>query len=110
MLLSLINNEITQEEYLNCNNITLKFYKLPGYIYGFIYKHKDYVLIAINNQLSLFKKKLTLLHEFAHFELHHQELNILEFKIEDIEDEADRYVKYLLDYIGLKSASTGILK
>lgn len=97
MLFSLLKGEITQEEYLRMNNITLIFRKLPGYLYGFIYKHFNETLITINDQLSYEKTTLTILHEFAHFELHHTELEMLQYKVDDIEDEADRYVKFLLE-------------
>lgn len=97
VLFSLLKGEISQEEYLRVNNITLLFTKLPGYLYGFIYKYKDDTLIAINDQLSRKKTKMTILHEFAHFELHHTELNILEYKVENVEDEADRYVNFVLN-------------
>lgn len=97
--MSFLNNEISQDDFLNQNNITLQLVKMPGYIYGFIYKHKDNILIAINNQISKYKQQITFLHELAHFELKHTELNFLEFKLEDIEDEADEYVKYLISLV-----------
>lgn len=95
MLLALLNSEITQEEYLYQNDIELRYVKLPKYVYGLIYKYKDKILIAINKSLSDQKKKKTILHEFAHFELKHLDSFLLEFKIENLEDEADRYVEFL---------------
>ena len=97
VLLTLLEEGISQDEYLMYNNIVLKFVKLPRYVYGFIYKYRDYFLIAINKSLSDNKKKETILHEFAHFELHHCEKEVFEFKIENLEDEADRYVNFLLE-------------
>lgn len=94
MLKDLINGDITQEEYLNANNITIREYSLPSYIYGFIYKHNNICLIALNNHLSRRKKKFTILHELAHFELNH--LDKVYYCLEDIEDEADNYIKELL--------------
>ena len=55
---------------------------MPCYIYGFIYKHRDDILIAINDKISKYKHQLPFLPELAHFELKHTELNFLEFKIE----------------------------
>lgn len=97
VLLALLEGSVSQEEYLVYNNIKIKFVKIPRYVYGFIYKHKDCFLIAINQSLSDKKKKETILHEFAHFELHHFEKEVFEFKIENLEDEADRLVQFLLE-------------
>lgn len=97
MLLALLNSEITQEEYLYQNDMELRYVKLPKYVYGLIYKYKDRILIAINKSLSDQKKKKTILHEFAHFELKHLDNFLLEFKIENLEDEADRYIDFLLN-------------
>lgn len=96
MLLSLLQGEITQEEYLRYNDMELRFERLPKYVYGLIYKYKDKILIAINKSLSEEKKKKTILHELAHFELKHLDSFLLEFKIENLEDEADRYIDFLL--------------
>ena len=95
MLKDLLNGDITQEEYLNRNNISLREYKLPKYIYGFIYKHNNIKLIAINKNLSRKKKQFTILHEFAHYELGH--LDKVCYCLEDIEDEADNYIKEVLN-------------
>ena len=69
---------------------------MPNYIYGFIYKYKDYILIAINNRISFYKQQITFLHELAHLELNHINKKCLYFKLENIEDEADRYVQNIL--------------
>lgn len=94
MLKDLLNGDITQEEYLNRNNISLREYKLPKYIYGFIYKHNNIKLVAINKNLSRKKKQFTILHEFAHYELGH--LDKVYYCLEDIEDEADELINSLL--------------
>jgi Zn-dependent peptidase ImmA (M78 family) len=95
MLKDLLNGDITQEEYLNRNNISLREYSLPKYIYGFIYKHNNIKLVAINKNLSRKKKQFTILHEFAHYELGH--LDKVYYCLEDIEDEADNYIKEVLN-------------
>lgn len=99
MLISLLNGEISQEEYLNYNNTRITKISLPRRIYGFIFRYKDNIVIAINKNISYYKQKKTILHELAHLELNHldNKKRLLEFKIEGIEDEADRYVKFLIE-------------
>lgn len=97
VLLALLEGEIDQNEYMYLNNIELRYVRLPNYVYGLIYKHKDIFLIAINKSLSENKKKKTILHELAHFELKHYDKEVFEFKIENLEDEADSYVSFLLE-------------
>lgn len=97
MLLALLEGEIDQNEYMYLNNIELRYVRLPSYVYGLIYKHKDVFLIAINKSLSDNGKKKTILHELAHFELKHWDKEVFEYKIEGLEDEADRYVDFLLN-------------
>lgn len=99
MLISLLKGEITQEDYMNYNNIKTIKIGLPRRIYGFIFPYKSLNLIAINKYISNEKYNLTLLHEFAHIELNHSYKIGLDFKIEGIEDEADKYVEYLKKYI-----------
>ena len=45
--------------------------------------------------LSRKKKQFTILHEFAHYELGH--LDKVYYCLEDIEDEADNYIKEVLN-------------
>ena len=99
MLASLLNGEITQEEYINCNNIKILDFTLPKRIYGFIFNYRNINFIIVNKYISIGKYKYTILHEFAHLELNHLSKLILNFKIEGIEDEADRYINFLLDCI-----------
>lgn len=99
MLIELMNGNITENDYLLMNNIKVVYKKLPKKIYGFIHRYRDINVITINWNISKEKKKETLLHEFAHFELNHLDKNnLFEFKLENDEDEADKYVKYLLNY------------
>lgn len=99
MLISLLNCEITQAEYLTYNNAKITKISLPRRIYGFIFKYKDNNIIVINKNISYDKQKKTILHELAHLELNHldNKKSLLEFKIEGIEDEADRYVNFLIE-------------
>ncbi len=98
VLFSLLNGEISQDEYLKANNTVILKKELPRRIYGFIFFYKDYYYIVINKFISYYKQKKTILHELAHMELRHlDKKTLLEFKIEGLEDEADEYVKHLLE-------------
>lgn len=98
MLTCLLNNEIDEQQYLIEHNAKIIYKKLPKKVYGFVFKYRNINLVVINWNISKDKKKLTLLHEFSHIELSH--LNkceqLLEFSIENAEDEADEYIKFIL--------------
>lgn len=98
MLTCLLNNEIDEQQYLIEHNAKVIYKKLPKKVYGFVFKYRNINLVIINWNISKDKKKLTILHEFAHIELSH--LNkceqLLEFSIENAEDEADEYIKFIL--------------
>ena len=97
MLLSLLNNEIDEKEYLREYNAKIIYRWLPKRIYGFVFKYRDVCIIIINRSLSEENKKKTLLHEFAHIELGHLDKKLLEFSIENVEDEADKYIESLME-------------
>lgn len=99
MLVNLLNNEIEEKEYLILNNVKIIYKKLPRKIYGFIHRYKDINLIVINWNISKEKKQKTILHELAHLELHHLDQNskLFAFSIENMEDEADKYIQFLLE-------------
>lgn len=99
MLISLLNGEISQENYLRHNHTIILKKELPRRVYGFIFRYKDYYYIVVNKFISFYKQKKTILHELAHLELKHLDLNLLEFKIEGLEDEADQYIDYLLNVL-----------
>lgn len=99
MLISLLRGEISQDEYMNYNNVKIVKIDLPKRIYGFIFNYRNINLIIINKYISKAKYDETLLHELAHLELNHMDKVCLDFKIEGIEDEADRYIEYLLNTI-----------
>lgn len=98
MLTCLLNNEFDEQQYLIEHNAKIIYKKLPKKVYGFVFKYRNINLVVINWNISKDKKKFTLLHEFAHIELSH--LNkceqLLEFSIENAEDEADEYIKFIL--------------
>lgn len=101
MLLELLSGNISQEEYLVNNDIKLLYKKLPQKVYGCVFNYKNYNYIIINTSLSDRKAKHTILHEFAHIELNHlsRKKSLLEFKIEGLEDEADEYIRKIMEEI-----------
>ena len=98
MLISLLKNEINESTFLYEHNANLMYKKLPRRIYGFVFKYRDLFFVIINWNLSKEKKRMTIIHEFAHIELCHldKKKELLEFSIENMEDEADEYIKYEL--------------
>lgn len=97
MLNALLNNEVTQEDYIRYYDITIIYKKLPKNVYGLTFKkYRNY--IVINSNLGKKNKESALLHEFAHIELGHLNNDECFFKtkIRDMEDEADRYIESLL--------------
>lgn len=99
MLIALLKGEITQDEYMRANNINIFYKILPNYIHGLVIKYRGISMIVINKYLSKSKSNLAILHEFAHLELNHLDEFICEYKRDDIEDEADKYVSFLLNII-----------
>lgn len=100
-LYNLLSKQITQDELLNYYNATIVYDNLPEKINGCTFNHKGINLIIINKELSSYKRKKTILHELAHIELNQlcQTDSLTDFKVEKYEDEADRYVKFLLESI-----------
>ena len=101
-LYNLLSKEITQQELLNYYNATIIYDNLPNKINGCVTNYRGINLIFIDNKLSYYKKKKTILHELAHIELN--QLNqldndLLSFKIDKYEDDADLYIKMLIDKI-----------
>lgn len=101
-IISLLEKEITQQELLDYYNACITLTKLPQGVNGFIFSYENIYNIFINKDLSYYKKKKTILHELAHIELN--QLNqtnkdIFEFYIDKYEDDADRYIKFILDNI-----------
>lgn len=105
MLLELLNGNISQEEYFRMNDVKLILKKLPKKVYGCVFNYRNYNYIVINENSSITKQKSAILHEIAHIELNHlqKKKTLLEFKIDGLEDEADRYVKFLLENINIGS-------
>lgn len=101
-IIDLLRKNITQQELLNYYNATITFIHLPAKIDGCVYQYKGIFNIFIEENLSYYKKKKTILHELAHIELNQLEQNnkdLLAFFVDKYEDETDRYVEYLLGNI-----------
>jgi len=98
----LIEGEITQKDLLNYYNATIIYEPLPKRINGFVFNYDSINFIIINNNLSYYKKRKTILHELAHIELN--QLNQIDqdiafLKIDEYEDAADKYINFLLSVI-----------
>lgn len=99
-LYNLLSKEITQQELLNYYNATIIYDTLPKSINGCVTNYRGINLIIINAKLSYCCKKKTILHELAHIELNQlNQLNSesLAFKVDKYEDEADLYIKIMLE-------------
>ena len=99
---NLLKKEITQQDLLNYYNATIVYDKLPDSINGLVFSYENIKTIIVNNDLSYYMKKKTILHELAHIEL--SQLNqidkdLFEFKVNKYEDEADKYIKFILENI-----------
>lgn len=102
MIKQLLEKEITQQELLNYYNATIVYDKLPNSINGLIFCYEDINTIIINENLSYYKKKKTILHELAHLEL--QQLcqidkDLFYLKINQYENEADGYIQFIMECI-----------
>lgn len=95
MLSALLNEEITQDDFTRFYDITIVWKKLPKYVWGFSFKKKR-IYVVINSSLGEKNRRITLLHEFAHVELHHLDKEFVKAKIQGMEDEADNYIEFLL--------------
>ncbi len=101
-IIDLLRKNITQQELLNYYNANITYITLPNKVYGFVYLYDGIFNIFIDKNLSYYKKKKTILHELAHIELHQLEQSnkdLFEFFVKRYEDEADEYIKYLIDNI-----------
>lgn len=98
MLKNLLDGYITQRDILVYYNANISYKPLPAGINGLVFSYKGINNIIISKELSYYKRKKTLLHELAHIELN--QLNridrLFETSIDKYEDEADRYIKFLL--------------
>ena len=98
----LLNGVITQKELLNYYNASIIYEDTPDGVNGFIFNYDGVFFIIINKFLSNYKKKKTILHELAHLELSQLDQydnDLFAFKIDKYEDEADLYLKNILQSV-----------
>lgn len=104
---NLLNNEIAQQDLLNYYNATILYKILPTEVNGYVFYYKGINCIIINQDLSYYKRKKTILHELAHIELNQlQQIDnkdLFALKIDKYEDEADRYLKLILEKIKMEN-------
>ena len=101
-IISLLKREITQQELLNYYTACITLIDLPEGINGFIFSYENIYNIFVNKELSYYKRKKTILHELAHIELSQlKQVNkdLFAFYIEKYEDEADNYIKFIIETI-----------
>lgn len=107
-LYNLLKNEITLQELLNYYNANITLIDLPSYIYGFIFQYENIYNILINKNLSHYKRKKTILHELAHIELNQlcqANNDLFAFHIDKYEDEANRYIKFLMGDVNERNSN-----
>ena len=95
MIKELLNGSKTQKEVLGYYNANITYKELPKNVYGIVFNYKGINNIIINENLSYYKKRKTILHELAHIELNQLEQcnkDLFAFYINEFEDEADRYI------------------
>lgn len=101
-LFNLIKGEVNQKELLNYYNATIIYEELPKKINGYVFNYDGVNFIIVNKNLSYYKKKKTIIHELADLEL--SQLNQIDkdlayLKVDKYEDEADKYIKMLLELV-----------
>lgn len=101
-LYSLLVGDITQQDLLNYYNATITYEDMPIGIDGCVFCYNNINNIMINKNLSYYKKRKIVLHELAHIELNQlnqSNKDLFAFKVNKYEDDADKYVKLLLESI-----------
>lgn len=94
---------ISLQDLLNYYNATI-IYNTWNYdnVRGFVDYYKGCYLIFINDKLSYYKKKKTILHELAHIELNQlcqYDKDLFAFYVDKYEDEASKYIKQIMNEI-----------
>lgn len=101
-IMNLIRGEVTQNDLLSWYNATIVYDNLPRFVNGYVFNYDGVYFIMINEVLSRYKKKKTILHELAHIEKHHlcqADKDLFAFYIDKYEDEADEYIKEILEEV-----------
>ncbi len=98
----LLKREITQQDLLNYFNASIEYLHLPINIDGCVFNYRGINVIFIEKDLSNYKKRKTILHELAHIELsqlEQRDKDLLALHTKEYEDEADEYIKKILNEI-----------
>lgn len=96
----LLDKAVSQQDYLNFNNINIVYEELPEKINGFVFNYDDRHFVIIDNNLSYYMKRKTILHELAHIELNQLnqiDKDLFAFKVNKYEDDADIYLKIIME-------------
>lgn len=104
-IIDLLRKDITQQELLNYYNTNISYVHLPDSIDGCVFNYKGFFVIFIEETLSYYKKRKTILHELAHIELsqlEQRDKDLFATHIQQYEDEADEYIKFILNEIKVK--------
>lgn len=97
---NLLKGEISQKDLLNYYNATIIYEELPDDIQGLVFNYDCIFFILIDKNLSYYIKRKTILHELAHIELcqlEQQDNDLFALHIKKYEDEADNYIKKILN-------------
>lgn len=98
-IIDLLRKDITQQELLNYYNANISYIHLPNSIDGCVFQYKGFFSIFIEETLTYYMKRKTILHELAHIELCQLEQcdkDLFALHSKQYEDEADKYVKNIL--------------
>lgn len=94
---------ISLQDLLNYYNATIIYEKWNySNVRGLVDYYKGCYLIFINDNLSYYKKKKTILHELAHIELNQlcqYNKDLFAFYVDKYEDEASKYIKQIMNEI-----------
>ena len=99
-LYNLLLGEISQQDLLNYYNVTITYEMLPESIKGCVFNYKGINNIMINQNLSYYMKRKTIIHELAHIELNQlnqSNKDLIALKINKYENEDDKYVNFILE-------------
>lgn len=99
---NMLCGDISLKELLNYHNANITYIDLSNGINGFVFEYENIYNIFINKNLSYYKKKKTIIHELAHIELNQfnqYNKDLFAFQIDKYEDEADRYIIFLLNTV-----------
>ena len=99
---NMLHGDISLKELLNYHNANITYINLSDGINGFVFEYENIYNIFINENLSYYKKRKTIIHELAHIELNQlnqSNKDLFAFHINRYEDEADKYIRFILDNI-----------